>query len=448
MESPHPSVSPTPPPLRGVRALFSIEPIRLPPDVLRTLPEVRRWIGSPAIAAWGAPYAPTITAAAGLAAGGACLPSSAVPSLRYAVTVDTCAWLTPGEKGESIVTSSCDKNAAVRARSTPPSAEVFDDDLGAPVGVKSMMYVPTTTLDGAAVLGVTMTEEVVACSAGLGRTGSVGTLGRWVLFPHERVLAYAFGTEDGRHVLFGTVQQEQGETASVLSVLQRPTMPGGDPYLVNRLSTLAQRVDGTGGPLQVLADDGISGVPGNDSSASALMAARRFFARTVGTFGEAAVSALSDTALASVAGQAVTACVADAVSSTIARMEMSSSTVVVRLRAAALATAGIHPGGLRLCRPEVSGAVGRIPAGAARLPITRRSRIELATVSDEVTRARIIRNREAARRSNAKRRARTQEARQVAAVAAAAVAAVQEEAGGGGGELPWHNWWQTRQHDG
>lgn len=424
--------------------MFSIDPIRLPPEVLRTLPEVRRWITSPDIAAWGAPYAPTITAAAGLAAGGACLPSSAVPSLRYAVTVDACAWLTPRGKGQPIATSGSDQSVDARASSTPPSAAVFDDDLGAPVGVKSMMYVPTTTLDGTTVMGVTIADEVVACSAGIGRTGSVGTVGRWVLFPQESVLAYAFGTEDGHHVLFGTVQQEQGETTGVMTVLQRPSMPGGDPYLVNRMSTLAQRAEGVDSPQGGLADDGVAD---SDSSASALTAARRFFERTVGTFGEAAVSALSDTPLASVTGQAVIAHVASAVSSTIARMEMSSSTVVVRLRAAALATAGVHPGGLRLSRPELSGAVGGTPSGAARLPSTRRSRIELATVPDEVARARIIRNREAARRSNAKRRARTQEARQVAAVAAAAVAAVQEEAGGGGGELPWHGWWQSRQHD-
>lgn len=420
--------------------MLSMEPFPLPPDVLRTLPEVQRWVTSPAIAAWGAPYAPTLTAAAGVAAGGGRLPSSVVPSLRHAVTVDTCAWLHPSGKGVPPAASDNDQSVAARAGSTPPAAAAFDIDLGVPVTVKSMMYVPAASPDGTTVLGVTVTDEVVACSAGIGRSGSVGTLGRWVLFPSEGVLAYAFGTKDGRHVLFGTVRQEQIETTCVISVLQRPITPGGVPYLVSRMSTLAQRADRVVSPPGGLVDGGVVGVADSDAPASVLTAARRFFARTVGTFGEAAVPALSDASLASVAGQAVAACAAGAVSSTIARMEMASSSVVVRLRAAALATAGVNPGGLRLSRPDGLGAVGGMPAAAARASTSRRSRIELANVPDEVTRARIVRNREAARRSNAKRRERTQEARQVAAVAAAAVAAVQGEAGEGGEVLPWHDW--------
>lgn len=243
MEPPPPSAPLPPPPSIKGSCPLSIEPIRLPPDVLRTLPEVQRWVASPAVAAWGAPYAPTLTAAAGLAAGGCRLPSLAVPSLGHAVTVDTCVWLQGDGKGEpAAACGSC-------AGGTLPMAAGYDDNLGTPVGVKSMMYVPVATPDGATVLGVTVTEEMISCTAGLGRSGSVGTLGRWVLFPAEGVLAFACGTEDGRHVLFGTFHPEQAESTYVMSLLRRPTTPGGDPYLISRLSTLSQRVDdGADGP--------------------------------------------------------------------------------------------------------------------------------------------------------------------------------------------------------
>lgn len=434
MEPPQPPPPPTPPRQGGSGDVFSMVPYPLPPDVLRTLPEVQRWVDTPAIAAWGAPYAPTLTAAGGVAAGGGRLPSSAVPSLRHSVTVDACAWLNRGGKSAA---AGADQSAGARVGSSPPAAvAAFDDDLGVPVSVKSMMYVPATSPDGSTVLGVTVADEVVACSKGIGRSGSVGSLGRWVLSPSEGVLTYAFGTEDGRHVLFGMIRQGQAETNCVMSVLRRPTIPGGVPFLVSRLSTLSQRVDGVVSSPAGLADGAVGGAADGDASASVLSAARRFFSRTVGTFGEAAVPAFSDASLASVAGQAAAAGAVGSVTSTIARMEIASSSVVVRLRAAALASAGVHPGGLRLSRPDVFRGVAGAPSAAVRPSTPRRSRIELATVPDEVTRARIVRNREAARRSNAKRRARTQEARQVAAVAAAAVEALQGGLAEGGGALP------------
>ncbi|OSX74330.1 hypothetical protein BU14_0293s0001 [Porphyra umbilicalis] len=285
-----------------------------------------------------------------------------------------------------------------------------------------MLLVPTAcTPDRAAVLGVTVTLHALPAGGGgsLGRGGSLGTLGRWVLWPATGVLAYACATDGGGAVLFSVHRPR--ERTYVASVLGRPTVPGGDPTLLTRLSSLLVRVTSDGGTPPQGAP---AGAPGNPPP-SPLVAARRFFAAQVGTFGVAAAAATADVALPGV-DLAAAGPPRPAVSATILRMEVGSASVVAHLRAAALASAGVHPGGSASARRGGWGCRGGFPPASApragrgalppplRPPGSRRSPIQLSTVVDERERARIVKNRQAARRSNAKRKARAEAAKRAA----------------------------------
>jgi len=444
-------------PLGNPCPILQMQPLPLPATALLALPEVARWTSSAAVAAWGSPYAPTVTAAAGLSAGSGSLPVAEVlPAMRHAVTVDCSIWpkwedWEGGIAAHQGLASFIRNRGAAGGGSAWPLAGGADggvegSDLGTPVVIKSELYLPTAiTPEGDAVLGMQVNEHVVPEGAGNFCTpGTIDGIGRWAFFPADKVLVVATATDDGTHVAFA--EYRPADSVYVMAVVRRPVVPGGSPVLVSRVSTLSQRVDGDGG--------GAGGTHGvataADSPPSALVAAQRFFAAEVGTYGAAAALALSDPSLSSLVGVGSSAARPDdpaAVSTAIMKTELASGSVVARLRSLALSSPGVHPWGLRLPRPARSsnaffgvattkplrltavadqsssekragdgvdaGLAGRFAAAAAapRTPAAprrtgcRRSRIELETVPSERVRARILRNREAATRSNARRAA-------------------------------------------
>ncbi|KAK1862141.1 hypothetical protein I4F81_004717 [Pyropia yezoensis] len=242
---------------------------------------------------------------------------------------------------------------------------------------------------------------------------------RWVYDTETDVAHAASVSRDGALVTAASVRPAEDGGGLVISgcMMRRPTTPDGDVQLLIRTSTLLQRTE----PF-----------PPRDTS-SPLAAYRDSVIRLVGTFGSAAV-------LAGL-GDGTPACqdpsrAPDLVTTTVFN-EFASASVVQRLQAKVLGQIAVHPGGLRLGPPAPGGrAVAIAPsppgtlicasaseetpcgswlsamgsgleAGAAEAPKGRtRAKVHLEDVADEAARARIVRNREAARRSNAKRRER------------------------------------------
>jgi len=222
----------------------------------------------------------------------------------------------------------------------------------------------------------------------------------------------------------GRLTPECDALTMTASIFQRPAHPGEPVRLLLRVRTI---VSGAA-PLAPL------------DLSSPLTAYRSAICRMVGSFGTAAV--VLSTPGGGGGGPPGIDVGADAcddanvspIVSNVMATEYSSAAVVTRLQALVLGRRLVHPGGLRVRPPAavpiqpglgrnaatvpslaaVAGAyaAGRQPWLESHVVTTRtpseprtRGRVRLEEVEDTVLRARIIRNRAAAQRSNAKRRA-------------------------------------------
>lgn len=406
-------------------------PVSLSAAALAALPELRPWLADPATAAWAAPFAPTVTAAAAAAtnctgAGGGVFPPEAVRCLRHAITFDHVVWPQKGGGGaaggggadDDLMEGSADVSMPLNV-----DEATVDADLGPPAAIKSMMNVPVAAVggDGATILGITVCEEMLGtggfagCGDGLGGDpagggtasqanengpaggsldglSSLGLVGRWSLRPADGTLAYVGATVDGENVIFSLFSwTAPTELRYVVSLLQRPTIAGGEPLLVHRLSVLLTPAGVTGGGG---AGESLFGSLGAAAPPPpALAAALSFFGRELGTYGAATVASPppppppSSTSTSSSClgsgqddglgggGGSAAGVLADVpcsgpVLASVMRLELASASVVARLRSLALGARGVHPGGLRMGRPAVRarGRGGCSRKGATRAP--------------------------------------------------------------------------------
>jgi len=492
----------------------------------------------PEAAAWCAPYAPTLTASAAAGLGGGRLPTAAVTTLRHAVALDNVVW--PQRVATADTAGGDDGGDGAGGEGGGGGG-----GLGPPLSIKSMLNVPVSaTADGQTVLGVSICEEQPATGGGTaGPPAPVTTVGRWALRPAEDVFSFAASDAGGGTVMFCTFRPRAASYKVCL--LQRPALPGGDPHLINQTSTLMHRMEGSRRGVAPTAAGWWSPDFGGGASpapeAPPLLAARRFFHGEVGTWGSAAAVTRGDGRVLDMmrlvnlgdgreaagggagggggsgggsgggggGGGGGSGCGDDdalpSVYASVVHMEVASPSMFARLRALALSTVGVHPGGLRLCPPAegrgkrprpaadasveavggsvavlvdrrggggrggcgpgrrrlvpiaaaitpapVGSAAGRVAAAcaaagdgepppplppppspppaatAATAPVQgrarcRRTRVQVELIADADARARVLRNREAARRSNAKRKARDDAAKAAAAAEAAVV---------------------------
>lgn len=371
-----------------------------------------------AAGAWLAPFSPFVPASSPAAVDFGDVPASTLAGLPHAVTIDQVVRLPVG--AAEAAAGSGGGGAPVGAAPTPtaPLGGGDSQDLGPPVSITSSMHLPVSS-DGTSVCGLVV-SDVVLDGVLLGI--NMHPVVRWAYNTETDVAHAASVSRDGTLVSSASVRPTEDGGGLVItgSMLQRPTTPDGKVQLLIRTSTLLQRTE----PFP----------PRN--GANPLAAYRDSVIRLVGTFGSAAVLAGF--------GDSTPACqdpsrAPELVTTTVFN-EFASASVVQRLQAIVLGQAAVHPGGLRLGPPAPPGgravAIAPLPPGAqagavavaegspsgswlslpasgqeagggTEAPKSRtRSKVHLEDVTDEAVRARILRNREAARRSNAKRRER------------------------------------------
>lgn len=378
---------------------------------------------------WLAPFSPFVPASSPAARDFGAVPAGTLAGLPHAVTIDQVVRLPAGAAAAAAATGASvsggggggDGGGGGAGGGGLPPGGGDAADVGPPVSITSSMHLPVST-NGTAVFGMVVSDVVLD---GLLLGNNMHQVVRWV-YDTETDVAYAASvSRDGAFVTAASVRpvEDGGGLVITGSMLRRPATPDGDVQLLIRTSTLLQRTE----PF-----------PPRDRS-SPLAAYRDSVIRLVGTFGSAAV-------LAGI-GDGTPACqdpsrAPDLVTTTVFN-EFASASVVQRLQAVVLGQTAVHPGGLRLgppaggpagahravaiapsppgtliCAPVAdetpSGSwlsalgVGGGDARSAEAPPKGRTRakVHLEDVADEAARARIVRNREAARRSNAKRRER------------------------------------------
>lgn len=379
---------------------------------------------------WLAPFSPFVPASSPAARDFGAVPAGTLAGLPHAVTIDQVVRLPAGAAAAAAATGASGGasgdgggggGGGVGGGGGLPPGGGDAADVGPPVSITSSMHLPVST-NGTAVFGMVVSDVVLD---GLLLGNNMHQVVRWV-YDTETDVAYAASvSRDGTLVTAASVRpvEDGGGLVITGSMLRRPATPDGDVQLLIRTSTLLQRTE----PF-----------PPRDRS-SPLAAYRDSVIRLVGTFGSAAV-------LAGI-GDGAPACqdpsrAPDLVTTTVFN-EFASASVVQRLQAVVLGQTAVHPGGLRLgppggwppgapravaiapsppgtliCAPAAdetpSGSwlsalgVGGGDARSAEAPPKGRTRakVHLEDVADEAARARIVRNREAARRSNAKRRER------------------------------------------
>lgn len=369
---------------------------------------------------WLAPFSPFVVAGSTAALDFGTVPAGTLAGLPHAVTIDQVVRL-PAGAAEAAAGSGASSSGASGGGGTPmvlPSAPLGggdSGDVGPPVSITSSMHLPVSS-SGSSVCGMVVSDVVLD---GLLLGNNMHPVVRWVYDTETDIAHAASVSRDGALVTAASVRPAEDGGGLVITgcMMRRPTTPDGDVELLIRTSTLLQRTE----PF-----------PPRDTS-SPLAAYRDSVIRLVGTFGSAAV-------LAGI-GDGTPACqdpsrAPELVTTTVFN-EFASASVVQRLQAKVLGQTAVHPGGLRLGPPAPGGrAVAIAPsppgtlicaaaaeqtpsgswltamgsgheAGAAEPPKGRtRAKVHLEDVADEAARARIVRNREAARRSNAKRRER------------------------------------------
>lgn len=381
---------------------------------------------------WFAPFSPFIPASSPAARDFGAIPAGTLAGLPHAVTIDQVVRLPAGAaeaaaggraRGVRGAGSGDSRGGAGTGSDgsplVPPSAPLGggdSGDVGPPVSISSSMHLPVSS-SGSSVCGMVVSDVVLD---GLLLGHNMHPVVRWVYDTDTDIAHAASVSRDGTLVTAAIVRPAEDGGGLVItgSMLRRPGTPDGDVQLLIRTSTLLQRTE----PF-----------PPRDMS-SPLAAYRDSVIRLVGTFGSAAV-------LAGI-GDGTPAChdpsrSSELVTTTVFN-EFASASVVQRLQAVVLGQTAVHPGGLRLGPPAPGGravAIAPSPPGtlicaataeetpsgswltamgglgaevrAAEPPKGRtRAKVHLEDVRDEAARARIVRNREAARRSNAKRRER------------------------------------------
>jgi len=387
------------------RALSSAEMMGLDELDGRRLP--------PAAAAWLAPFSPSVRASSPTAAAAYVVPPRAVEAFPHSFALDQTVRHAPAEVPDT-------------SRSTGDGGGGWcaagGDAVGPLLGVASALHLPVSVHDGH-VCGLVATDVVVDEAR---MVADSNPLMRWVYNMDADELIVGASHQGGTIVSAAMAKLVPGSDAieMVGSILQRPERAGNPPRLLLRTSTLLQ---------------GSAPLSRVDRS-SPVAAYRSATCRFVGAFGSAVVLAPPPGGEGG-GGAAAAAASGDGgappsplVASTLTT-EVSSAAVVARLHALVLTRQAVHPGGLRVGRPgrpilpappwgtravgallagagvgaggsagsPAAAAVGA--AGAARPPPGTRGRVRLEEIDDPAVRARILRNREAARRSNAKRRA-------------------------------------------
>ncbi|GAB0494462.1 hypothetical protein MMPV_005755 [Pyropia vietnamensis] len=367
---------------------------------------------------WFAPFSPFIPASSPAARDFGAIPAGTLAGLPHAVTIDQVVRL-PAGAAEAAASCGGRRGRGVGGEDGCGGAPLGggdSGDVGPPVSISSSMHLPVSS-SGSNVCGMVVSDVVLD---GLLLGHNMHPVVRWVYDTDTDNAHAASVSRDGTLVTAAIVRPAEDGGGLVItgSLLRRPATPDGDVQLLIRTSTLLQRTE----PF-----------PPRDMS-SPLAAYRDSVIRLVGTFGSAAV-------LAGI-GDGTPACqdpsrAPELVTTTVFN-EFASASVVQRLQAVVLGQTAVHPGGLRLGPPAPGGravaiapsppgtlicaaAAEEIPSGswltamgglgaevgAAEPPKGRtRAKVHLEDVRDEAARARIVRNREAARRSNAKRRER------------------------------------------
>lgn len=360
---------------------------------------------SPAAAAWLAPYSPLLSASSAAASSALAIPAGAVAGMASAVALDQ----------------------VVRPVCTPVGGPATEDSvggLGPPYAISSTMYVPVA-VDGPFVLGLCVCDVVLDV---VHLIDDAHPVMRCVYDCTRNVVMMMGVYGDGLTVSASSIHvgEDDGALTIVGSVLRRPSLPGGNATLLLRTSS---RIVGD----TQQAGRGLYGAPPMDAFFSLVH-------RLVGQFGCAALSQMAGGYENAALGTSSLPSPPPLMTSTIFT-ELSSQSVVARLAALVLGRAAVDPLGLRVGPAAVGGRLPVVAArsglwgslavaeGGAGLPVgtqlagrgrgmssapssgaRTRARVCLDEVFDEAERARIVRNRESAARSNAKRRAQRQAA--------------------------------------
>ena len=400
---PPPPVTPAAPPMETPAAAGLPPPLRLlTPAALGAFPELDTARLPPAAAAWMAPLSPALPAAAPAAAAAALVPPSALAGLPHAIAVDQVM-------------------RSVAVGPATAGAAAAGGEAGALLGVTSAIHLPVS-VDGGFICGLVATDVVLDAARVVAEPHP---LARTVYDVHTDTFWMATPLLGGGLLLAAqSAPTPEGDAIDVTtSVFCRPQAAGGLVGLLSRHSTLVRGV-GRLAPV-----DG----------ATPLSAMRSAVARAIGAFGSASVEVPPpDGGGGTAAGEPADAGEAPpgSVVTTTLTTEYSSAAVVTRLSALVAGWRPVHPGGLRVGPaaaappPPLPGAVweagwapppppppaaGSVaPPGAVVMvvppprppsPPRCRQRVRLEEVDDAAMRSRIVRNRESAARSNAKRRA-------------------------------------------
>lgn len=372
---------------------------------LAGIPELLPTNLSPAAAAWLAPFSPLLPASSAAASSARTIPAGAVAGMASAVALDQ----------------------VVRTMQTPvggdPAATDGVGGIGPPMGISSSMHVPIS-VDGPFVLGLSI-NDVVLDTVHL--VDVVHPIMRAVYDTHENAAWMMGACGDGSTVVASTIHVEEDGALTIMgSMVKRPTLPGGCATLLMRSSS---RIVGEA----PRANGAVHNSP-KDAYIS-------FVLRMLGQFGCASLPQMVGGGSDAAVGTLLPPVPPPLMTSTIVS-ELSSLSVVARLASMVLDRGAVHPRGLRIGLTD--GGSGPLPAAGAppgrRAPLLAvaagadraagmqlaihgqgvpparptgprtRTKVCLDEVVDEAERARLVRNRAAAARSNAKRRARREAA--------------------------------------
>jgi len=395
------------------QALARSKPRMLAPAELADFEEIHTRRLPASAAAWLAPLSPSLTAASSAAAAAELVPPSVVAGLPHGVAMDQVVRRMPTAHVPESGSSGGDGDGGGASG---------DDPLGPMVSVSSALQLPISVEDGF-VCGLVATDVVLDT---VRLVGNADPLMR-VVYDVEADTVVMSAAHRGRSLVTaacGRMTPDRDALTMTVSVFQRPAQPGEPVRLLLRLRTI---VSGAA-PLAPI------------DLSSPLAAYRSAICRMVGSFGAAAVVLSTPggggggpPGVDGGADASDDASISPIVSNVMAT-EYSSAAVVTRLQALLMGRRPVHPGGLWVRPPAavpIRPSLGRDPAmapllapavGAAatgpqpwpeshvvatRTPSAPRTRgrVRLEEVEDATVRARIIRNRAAAQRSNAKRRA-------------------------------------------
>lgn len=380
-----------------------------PPRVLSAadlagIPELFPTNLSPTAAAWLAPFSPLLPASSAAASSARTIPAGAVTGMASAVALDQ----------------------VTRTMQTPVGDQAATDGVGGigpPMGISSSMHVPIS-VDGQFVLGLSI-NDVVLDTVHL--VDAVHPLMRAVYDSNENAAWMMGASGDGSAVMASTIHVEEDGALTIMgSMVKRPTVAGGCATLLMRSSS------------RIVGEAPHANGAVHTSPKDAYMS---FVFRMLGQFGCASLPQMGGGGNDVSVGTPSPSVPPPLMTSTIVS-ELSSLSVVARLASMVLDRGAVHPLGLRIgltdggngSLPVTGAPSGRrapllaVAGGADRaagiqltihgqgVPPARpagprtRTKVCLDEVVDEAERARIVRNRASAARSNAKRRAQREAA--------------------------------------